>query len=286
MGLYKMPYKLKTLDECYKYFIKEDTSVLQESISKDEGLYYLVSSSRDLLENICNLKQNQAMTLEYILEGNDLDQYISSYGVPALSKEKFEKGQDIIRENASRDIGVYGTQFRLVSENYTKIFCDSYTTLDKYDKFTNTNCLGTMHFIFTSQERFSKANLLASVGLGIGFAATVTCAVSGLFGSYVLNKIVSAGLLPADYAQTIPLLKTAIGSIFGYDTVIIPNRSKQSNMIDSICKVISRENKENLEFRAVYFPVLTDIGELYRRAYPFSKEFMVKIIAYERPKKK
>lgn len=37
---------------------------------------------------------------------------------------------------------------------------------------------------------------------------------------------------------------------------------------------------------AVYFPVLTDIGEFYRRAYPFSKEFMVKIIAYERPKKK
>ena len=35
-----------------------------------------------------------------------------------------------------------------------------------------------------------------------------------------------------------------------------------------------------------YKNIKYNLGEFYRRAYPFSKEFMVKIIAYERPKKK
>lgn len=273
-------YNLKSISECYNLLLKENPLLLESKMQKDDGLFYILYTSNLLLETVYSLKPNQVSAFGFILEQNQLLKLKKN--IKPLSNYKFGRAQKIIGKGPRYDNNLYSSIFMEKTNNAAEMFVDSETIFFNYDKNNNTNCLGEIRFIFTNNEKYNYRNIATAGAAVASFAATILSAVGTMFDVPELNQLMS-GMSSVDYANPNTAIGATILSIFGNYAARMRARNNRTTIIDSICTTLSNNNKENLIFEPVYYPIIEkDISKFIKTLNPVSKEFVVRIIAYEK----
>lgn len=274
-------YLTKTLEECCVSLLEENPLMLESNMKKDDGLFYIIYTSNLLLETINSLKPNQVSAFGYILEQDQLLKIKKN--IKPLSPNKFEIGQKLLGKRAKYGGTLYSTSFAKKTNDFVEMFSDSEAVFYNYDKDNNTNCLAEIRFIFTPNEACNTKNIAAAGATVAAFAATLLAAISEVFNNPILNKLLNSNLPSLDFSSQNSAIASSIISLFGYGYNRYAARKKNQTIITAICNLMTKENTENLVFEPLYYPFIeTNTKRMINNFSPVSKEFIVRIIAYEK----
>lgn len=104
--------------------------------------------------------------------------------------------------------------------------------------------------------------------------------ISEVFNNPILNKLLNSNLPSLDFSSQNSAIASSIISLFGYGYNRYAARRKNQTIITAICNLMT---KENLVFEPLYYPFIeANTKRMINNFSPVSKEFVVRIIAYEK----